>query len=208
MVYVYESVDPNTVLKEKKKIVLVEGSYGNGETDKENYGKLSIDATPNPDGSVSPENINLTFTAAHFDKDGKENANPTTVDFNKNAAAGGTQFPSDSGSIQASLDMLWKDGGKDRATANLDDVKGYDFYMDQLDNLAQSFATVMNVLNTQYGDGTVNKYPTDPNDPNDPDAKDYILLASKDANEIKITAHNIGISKAWLSEQVQVNVNA
>lgn len=192
---VYESVDPNTGLKEKKKIVLVEGSYGNGETDKENYGKLSIDATPNPDGSVSPENINLTFTAAHFDKDGKENANPTTVDFNKNAAAGGTQFPSDSGSIQASLDMLWKDG----ATANLDDVKGYDYYRDQLDTLARNFAIVMNEINI-HGTST---------DPNVPKNDTQFLLFNRDTETytdgLDITAGNIGISSGWIGGTVTVS---
>lgn len=192
---VYESVDPNTGLKEKKKIVLVEGSYGNGETDKENYGKLSIDATPNPDGSVSPKNINLTFTAAHFDKDGKENANPTTVDFNKNAAAGGTQFPSDSGSIQASLDMLWKDG----ATANLDDVKGYDYYRDQLDTLACNFAIVMNEINI-HGTST---------DPNVPKDDTQFLLFNRDTGTytdgLDITAGNIGISSGWIGGTVTVS---
>ncbi len=192
---VYESVDPNTGLKEKKKIVLVEGSYGNGETDKENYGKLSIDATPNPDGSVSLENINLTFTAAHFDKDGKENANPTTVDFNKNAAAGGTQFPSDSGSIQASLDMLWKDG----ATANLDDVKGYDYYRDQLDTLARNFAIVMNEINI-HGTST---------DPNVPKDDTQFLLFNRDTGTytdgLDITAGNIGISSGWIGGTVTVS---
>ncbi len=192
---VYESVDPNTGLKEKKKIVLVEGSYGNGETDKENYGKLSIDATPNPDGSVSPKNINLTFTAAHFDKDGKENANPTTVDFNKNAAAGGTQFPSDSGSIQASLDMLWKDG----ATANLDDVKGYDYYRDQLDTLARNFAIVMNEINI-HGTST---------DPNVPKDDTQFLLFNRDTGTytdgLDITAGNIGISSGWIGGTVTVS---
>ncbi|NBJ80752.1 flagellar biosynthesis protein FlgK [bacterium 1XD42-94] len=192
---VYESVDPNTGLKEKKKIVLVEGSYGNGEIDKENYGKLSIDATPNPDGSVSPENIKLTFTAAHFDKDGKENANPTTVDFNKNAAAGGTQFPSDSGSIQASLDMLWKDG----ATANLDDVKGYDYYRDQLDTLARNFAIVMNEINI-HGTST---------DPNVPKDDTQFLLFNRDTGTytdgLDITAGNIGISSGWIGGTVTVS---
>ena len=197
-------VDENGV---SQKLILVEGTVGNGD---ENYGKFEMDAAQSDKiwadkdstsaNKTQPGDLILRVTGIRDKHDPTPSA---PVEFSKkgNPPAITNQFTS--GSVQASLNMLWKDG----AGQGLDDVKGYDFYMDQLDNLAQSFATVMNVLNTQYGDGTVNKYPNDPNDPNDPDAKDYILLASKDANEIKITAHNIGISKAWLSEQVQVNVN-
>jgi len=175
----------------KEKIVLVEGSYWNGEMDKENYGKLSIEHDRNTaaNGSVNPEDIKLTFTAAHFDKNGKENTTPSTVEFNKDAAAGNNttkiQFPSDSGSIQASLDMLWKDG----TTTNLDDVKGYDYYRNQLDTLARNFATVMNEINI-HGTST----------DDDPATKkrDQFLLFNRDTGKytdgLDITAGNIGIS--------------
>lgn len=186
----------------KEKIVLVEGSYGNGEMDKENYGKLSIEPDRNTaaNGSVNPEDIKLTFTAAHFDKNGKENTTPSTVEFNKDAAARNNttkiQFPSDSGSIQASLDMLWKGG----TTTNLDDVKGYDYYRNQLDTLARNFATVMNEINI-HGTST----------DDDPATKkrDQFLLFNRDTGKytdgLDITAGNIGISSGWIGGTVTVS---
>ncbi len=186
----------------KEKIVLVEGSYGNGEMDKENYGKLSIEPDRNTaaNGSVNPEDIKLTFTAAHFDKNGKENTTPSTVEFNKDAAAGNNptkiQFPSDSGSIQASLDMLWKDG----TTTNLDDVKGYDYYRNQLDTLARNFATVMNEINI-HGTSTDDNPATK--------KRDQFLLFNRDTGKytdgLDITAGNIGISSGWIGGTVTVS---
>ena len=185
----------------KEKIVLVEGSYGNGEMDKENYGKLSIEPDRNTaaNGSVNPEDIKLTFTAAHFDKNGKENTTPSTVEFNKDAAAGNNtkiQFPSDSGSIQASLDMLWKDG----TTTNLDDVKGYDYYRNQLDTLARNFATVMNEINI-HGTSTDDAPATK--------KRDQFLLFNRDTGKytdgLDITAGNIGISSGWIGGTVTVS---
>lgn len=189
-----------------QKLILVEGTIGNGD---DNYGKFEMDSTKASEiwadkdstaaNKTQPGDLILKVTGIENPQTvGKSNA----VEFFKNDADEiSNQFTS--GSVQASLDMLWKDG----ATKGLDDVKGFDFYMDQLDNLAKSFATVMNVLNAQYGDGTTPNYPVNPNDPDDPNAKDYILMASKNVNEKEITAHNIGISKAWMAGEVSVNVN-
>ena len=55
--------------------------------------------------------------------------------------------------------------------------------MNQLDNLAKSFAGVMNEINKEYGGGA--------------------LLASKDG-AADITASNIGISEGWVNGTVHV----
>ena len=109
-----------------------------------------------------------------------------------------SQFASGSGSIQAGLDMLWKAG----QTAN--DVRGYDYYMNELDKLAQTFADVMNKINI---DGASK----DDNIINDP--KNHYILANREDNSyldssgnITITAANIGVNKNWVSGNVHISM--
>ncbi|MCI8311545.1 MAG: hypothetical protein HFI12_04950, partial [Lachnospiraceae bacterium] len=102
-----------------------------------------------------------------------------------------------SGSIQSSLDMLWKDG----STANIDDVRGYQFYRDELDKLARSFAYVMNEINIA-GTST---------DINNRDENQFLLANKKDGtynpnNLDSITAANIGINTQWSNGSVHVSM--
>lgn len=99
-----------------------------------------------------------------------------------------------SGSVQAKLDMLWQDG----TTDGISDVRGYEFYRNQLDNLAKAFANVMNKLNIE---GTVGGK----------DNSQY-LLANKTTDgqpnvdgTVGITAANIGVSKGWINGDVHVS---
>ena len=157
-----------------QKLVLVEGTVGQGD---ENYGQVSI---PNSDdirsGKVKPGDVELKFSGFEYTTEpDKYGQTKKDVDM----AQGRVEFPDGSGSIQAGLDMLWKDG----KTPGIADVRGYDFYMNQLDNLAKSFAGVMNEINKEYGGGA--------------------LLASKDG-AADITASNIGISEGWVNGTVHV----
>ena len=170
-----------------QQLILVEGTVGRGD---DNYGKLEItnkdaiwaDKEKDPvDKTTTPGDLNLTVSGI---KD-KQTVGKESVDFKKldaNDPDSGNQF--ESGSIQSSLDMLWKDG----VTKGLNDVKGYDFYMNQLDKLADTFAKVMNTLNGLY----------------EPAGGNYDLLAKKDTSG-SFTAYNICVSKDWLSGTVQVS---
>lgn len=182
----------------EQRITLVEGSEGSKG---ENYGSIAFTHTPKADGSFDPDSVSLTVTASAKDlvnnKPGRDivfekqttGTPPTTTITN--------QF--ESGSIQSSLDMLWKDG----ATQGIDDVKGYQFYRDQLDHLAQSFAYVMNEINIA-GTST---------DPTKLDENQFLLVNKNnntlgyDPNNLEdITAANIGINTQWSNGSVHVSM--
>lgn len=165
-----------------ERLTLVNGSEGGKGM---NYGRLEL---ADEDARTDPSLAAITFTAA-----ASTGAAPATT----TASASGSQFRS--GSMQASLDMLGKtgDGNKITGTETVDDVRGYQFYMDKLDTLAETFANTINEINKQGirgGDATN----TDP----------YYLLVNKvydtdgdpatDSGD-KITAANIGISKEWIN---------
>ncbi len=176
----------------EQRITLVEGSEGSKG---ENYGSIAFTHTPKADGSFDPDSVSLTVTASAKDL---VNNNPgSKITFEKTNSTISNQF--ESGSIQSSLDMLWKDG----ATQGIDDVKGYQFYRNQLDHLAQSFAYVMNEINIA---GTSSDTAVKPLDVN------QFLLVNKDGNAYDpakledITAANIGINTQWSNGSVHVSM--
>lgn len=169
-----------------QKLVLVEGTVGTGD---ENYGKVTIPNDLSNDirsGAEDPSELQLVFSG--FEATSKPvdfGATAKTVTFSRTGDKLTAQFPTGSGSVQASFDMLWKDG----KTAGIADVRGYDFYTDQLNNLASSFATVINGINKKFTD----------KDPSH-------LLANKDNDSPNgITAANIGISKGWITGSIHVS---
>ncbi len=181
-----------------QRLTLVEGTQGNGD---ENYGKLELTKL-NADKPY-PDQFTLTFTASAIDL---KNKNPGgTFELSKAAmenTAGTTGLNQLSGgSIQASLDMLWKDGRKDagrkEAENGLEDVNGYEYYRRQLDNLAKTFATVVNEINI---DGARNDQSLKDNGI---DPTTQVLLTSKDNGDI--TAANIGINIDWSNGKVHVS---
>lgn len=150
-----------------KRLTLINGTEGTGDA---NYGKLEIAA-----GSANnPSSTALSFKAA---------ASAGTLDVTVSAQ----KAQLSSGSIQAGLDMLGKDG----ATPGIDDVKGYQYYVDQLDTLASEFAKVMNDLNNKIG----TPYATAGQE----------LLANKNDPAQPITAANIGITTGWINGTIQTN---
>lgn len=171
---------------------LVDGTEGRGA---ENYAKLDIpNSSAIQTGNADPRDLVLNFHKLDASGNIADPANPD-VSFTK---ASGSQFASGSGSIQAGLDMLWKAG----QTAN--DVRGYDYYMNELDKLAQTFADVMNKINI---DGASK----DDNIINDP--KNHYILANREDNSyldssgnITITAANIGVNKKWVSGNVHISM--
>lgn len=165
-----------------QRLTLIEGTEGTGD---DNYGKLELTG-----GSLAnPAEAAITF---HGSK-----ANLTTnpggpVVFEKNGSTISNQFPEDSGSIQSTLDMLWKDG----KTTGIDDKRGYEYYRSELDQLARVFAGVMNAINI---DGAKN-------DDTVADKTAQFLFYNKETGQPGgITAANIGINSEWVNGNVHVS---
>lgn len=156
-----------------QRLTLVDGTMGSGS---ENYGQLEIanGGKDNPDGTT------IRFTAP----DGS--AVPGTANTpNITISANDQEDHFLKGSIQAGIDMLGKTGNLAAPDQGLDDMRGYQYYERQLDQLASFFADQMNTLNTTGNGGA-----------NSP------LLASRDGQPI--TASNIGISSEWVSGAVHI----
>lgn len=183
-----------------QRLLLVEGTVGSGT---DNVGEVTI---PNPNGNNAandinhPLNIALTFTGVATDYKGNTIADKDKIiKFEKTvtgtpptSATISNQFPSGSGSIQASLDVLWKDG----ELSGISDVKGYEYYRNQLNNLAKTFATVVNNINIQGS--------SDGGNPPAADPSQFLLVNKTDNTWTDITAANIGINPDWSSGTVHV----
>lgn len=167
-----------------QRLTLVNGSEGGKGN---NYGSLEMTGGSRTD----PTDAAITFNGAASSGGG------STI-----ASASESQFKN--GTIQASLDMLGKagTGGTIPGTTTIDNVRGYQFYMNKLDTLAQNFAQILNDINKDgvQGNPAVN---TDP----------YYLLVNK-GNDTDgdpatdpgtgITAANIGISSDWTNGNTHV----
>lgn len=159
-----DTTDPEGTTNRLTLINGTEGTLGS------NYGQLTpVDSDPS-----DPTAVSIQFTPA--------SSSGQTA---KSASATGIQLAS--GSIQASLDMLGKKGTGDPVAPGSsvqDDVRGYQYYMKRLDELASHFAKIMNDANAEGGQGKLLTNRTDP-------AAD-------------ITALTIGISKEWVNGTVQL----
>lgn len=151
-----------------------EGGLGN------NYGQMEIqgtrpdlDADQYGDGSDS---IKAVFNGPKTPPAGA----PVSVEI---SADNGTNHFTN-GSIQASLDMLEKTGD---ITNSANGMRGYEYYNDRLDDLANAFATMMNALNNQGNQVAAGK---------------EILSARNGATTI--TAGNITIDPDWINGNTQI----
>lgn len=170
-----------------QKLILVNGSDLGADGLTKNYGQLSVlKGDHQTAASVSdPADISIKFEKA---PSYKGNGPAATNDVY--AELKGIRF--EGGSLQASLDMLQKTGtGKviNGSTA-VDDVRGYQYYSEKLDQLASTFAKSMNDINN-------GKNHTDQN----------LLSNSTDDSTTGITAGNIGISKGWTSGTVHISTD-
>lgn len=182
-----------------QRITLVEGTVGNKD---DNIGHLDIHLTDKADPTKKPltydhatTDINVIFTSAKLDSKGNAKNDTLTLETDKDQTS---RLPDNSGSLQASLDMLWKAGEnknlQDDAIAG-NSVNGYGFYRNQLDTLAEAFATVINKINIAGSS----------NDPNNLDNNQF-LIANRDNNTATgITAANIGINIEWSNGSVHVS---
>ena len=170
-----------------QKLILVNGSDlgANGRT--KNYGQLSVlKGDHQTAASVSdPANISIKFEKAPSYKGKGQAANNNVY-----AELKGIRF--EGGSLQASLDMLQKKGTGNviQGSTAVDDVRGYQYYSEKLDQLALTFANSMNDIN------------------NGKNHRDQNLLSnSTNDSTTDITAGNIGISKGWTSGTIHISTD-
>ena len=169
-----------------QKLILVNGSDLGADGLTKNYGQLSmLKGDHQTAASVSdPANISIKFEKApSYQGNGQAAADVY-------AELKGIHF--EGGSLQASLDMLQKTGTGNviNGSTAVDDVRGYQYYSEKLDQLADTFAKSMNASN------------------NGNNHKDQNLLSnSTDDSTNGITAGNIGISKGWTSGTIHISTD-
>lgn len=183
----------------RQEFVLVEGTLGTG-LDNIGGSKEPMQVYQDANGQF-PDNVIVSFTGPRdkYDSDGTNNPMNKVVYM----TSGGTKFASGTGSVQASLDMLWKTGNE-----AVDPVKGYQYYMGELDHLAETFANVMNTLNNLYE----REFKADPSIITGVDTwKKNILVDKTSTNNPQsakgITAANIGISAGWINGDIHISTN-
>lgn len=167
----------------EQRLTLINGSLGGRG---KNYGQLEITTDSKKDAAGAPM----------VDANGDPIPDYTTasITFNKAPSAGGNasvvvkagdntsqENNFSSGSIQSSLDML----GKKNTGAGNDTIRGYQYYMEQLNNLAKTFADKINEINNSS---------VEYNGAGKPDGS---LLTGD-------TALDIGISAAWAAGQIHL----
>ena len=170
-----------------QKLILVNGSDLGADGRTKNYGQLSVlKGDHQTAASVSdPANISIKFEKA---PSYKGNGQAATNDVY--AELKGIRF--EGGSLQASLDMLQKKGTGNviQGSTAVDDVRGYQYYSEKLDQLALTFANSMNDIN------------------NGKNHRDQNLLSnSTNDSTTGITAGNIGISKGWTSGTIHISTD-
>lgn len=170
-----------------QKLILVNGSDLGADGRTKNYGQLSVlKGDHQTAASVSdPANISIKFEKApSYKGNGQAATNDVYAELN------GIRF--EGGSLQASLDMLQKKGTGNviNGSTAVDDVRGYQYYSEKLDQLALTFANSMNAINN-------GKNHTDQN----------LLSNSTDDSTTDITAGNIGISKGWTSGTIHISTD-
>ncbi len=165
----------------RQTLTLISGTEGSGD---QNYGRLDIE--PDAAGAAANGYLNVT---ANFTEAPALGTSSVIIGGTDDAAQT-SQFKG--GSIQASLDML--SGGPTTDVTVIDQTKthGYQYYINHLDNLARSFAQVMNTLNIKGNDG---------------DANAYLFVNRENTGATPtdgITAANIGINSQWTDGTVEL----
>ena len=173
-----------------QRFTLVNGSEGGRGN---NYGELEF--TNNNTFPMTADNYGKNAGSdifAHFTFPSSNATDPsitaTSVDIyagkrDDQINNGGKSYLS-SGSIQASLDMLERTGD-----GTINGKHGYEYYNNQLDTLAKSFADVMNAINNQGNGGP---------------GSNAELLGDGNGGFTNITAANISINPQWVSGDVHI----
>ena len=226
-------------------MTLVNGTYLDAEN--KNYGSVKLkgfnEATQRSDiytkwsstnpAATGPLDVQLDFTSVATSNKGARIAAETLTTANSATAKTENFIRLGGGSVQASIDMLAKSDPSGTPTSGLKQgtYYGYDYYMDQLDNLAQNFAFEMNVYNHM---GNNWNYPTESAatakdnainalKPGSTAADNYLMLVNRKSQtataeektypsstkkylDSEITAENIALSANWINGSTKVGL--
>ncbi|MDY6306218.1 MAG: flagellar hook-associated protein FlgK [Oribacterium sp.] len=139
--------------------------HGTSTTQKKNYGSVEMDYSVNKTSEQNPLNASVKFKKAEIyenkGSDGSTGNYSEIVDDKEMITNTGYQNANGpyrrfaTGSLQASLDML---STSSASTAKTGTYYGYDYYMDRLDSLAETFAYTMNKYNYMGNTGASEEY--------------------------------------------------
>ncbi len=208
--------------------ILVNGTFK--DSDGLNYGKVELcdwDESTQKSSTYTkwsstdpadsgPLDVQLVFTSVGTDESGTKIKATELTTSNSASTNGDGSIRLTGGSVQASIDMLAKSDPNGTVTSGLKlgTYYGYDYYMDQLDNLAQTFADEMNTYNFM---GNEWNYP----DETEAEAKavakaaieagttDNLVLVNRDTQTAKsseVTAENISVSTDWINGTTKIGL--
>ena len=189
---VLKDTDGNSIPKYVTKLHTLNLVHGTSTTQSKNYGKVEMDYSVNKTDEENPLNAAVKFTKAPIYQNTKsentagdyseivDDAEMITNTGYQDADGAYTRFAT--GSLQASLDML--------STSSTDALKtgtynSYDYYMDRLDSLAETFAYTMNKYNYMGNTGTSE---TDARTALTAQSADYLLLVNRDTQTSQVNA--------------------
>jgi flagellar hook-associated protein 1 FlgK len=210
--------------------------HGTSTTQSKNYGKVEMVAGTDEE---NPLNASVKFTKAPIYQNtaakgtsGNYSEIVDDADMTTNtgyADANGAYTRFSTGSLQASLDMLStsKEGNLKTGTYN-----GYDYYMDRLDSLAETFAYTMNKYNYMGNTGDSeavvrNALASSTKD----DPTKYLLIVNRTTqtarvniakngtlintekngaanDDLRVTAANISVSNGWTNGTVKMGLKS
>lgn len=124
------------------------------------------------------ESGSLTFTAADGKLEAKD-VDGKTIDITDNLS---------NGILKGNMDMLNKSENFDEPAS---DVKGIGYYQKTFDMFVNEFATMMNKLNSDAADGTINKP----------------LFTTTDGKTEGFTATNIKVSEDWVNGNTNITLS-
>ncbi len=168
---------------------------------KKNYGSVKAVNPKNADADPTAEAVSLVFTEP--DKLGT-----ASVSTNNTAPApGAATVRLSSGKAQASLDML---ASSDDSLHNGSTYRSYDYYLQRLNTLANTWATQMNALNkmgvtgdytakSSLSDGTKSISTIAADLADTADTSCLLLVNRTDSSAQGITAANIQVSSKWVA---------
>lgn len=189
---VLKDTDGNSIPKYVTKLHTLNLVHGTSTTQSKNYGKVEMDYSVNKTDEENPLNAAVKFTKAPIYQNTKsentagdyseivDDAEMITNTGYQDADGAYTRFAT--GSLQASLDML--------STSSTDALKtgtynSYDYYMDRLDSLAETFAYTMNKYNYM---GNTGASETDARTALTAQSADYLLLVNRDTQTAQVNA--------------------
>jgi len=222
----YTTTDATGAIK-KESIILVNGTYD--DENGHNYGKVQLTGADNDPptytkwnstnpatSGTGPLDVQLNFISTATNNKGTQVSAQTITTANSASTPGNGEVTFSGGSVQASLDMLAKSDPNGTVTSGLKQgtYYGYDYYMDQLDNLAQTLADEMNTYNHM---GNTWNYPAETEATARANSEaainggttDHIMIVNRSSQTAKfdeITAENISLSKKWINGDTTIGL--